>query len=121
MVDDDFSLFGGGFGDVVGYFLNGVHFEEFGEVVSGFWVGRINMIRRIGDEGRGGRFLPVFHVGFLRVCEGVEDVVFFALRELRHEMDKRCHEDEAKKCIESVSSQKPGRRTQLQGHGQRDK
>ena len=34
VVDDDFAFLGSGGGDTVGYFLDGVHFEEFGEVVS---------------------------------------------------------------------------------------
>ncbi len=38
VVDDDFSFLGGRCGDMFGDFLDGVHFEELGEVVSG--VGR---------------------------------------------------------------------------------
>lgn len=36
VVDDYFAFPGGGRGDLFGYFLDGVHFEEFGEVVSDF-------------------------------------------------------------------------------------
>ena len=38
VVDDDFSFLGGGCGDTFGYCLDGVHFEEFGKVVSGFFL-----------------------------------------------------------------------------------
>ena len=37
MIDDDLALLGRGGGDLVGDFLDGVDFEEFREVVSGFW------------------------------------------------------------------------------------
>ena len=37
VVDDDLAFLGRGGGDLFGDFLDGVDFEEFGEVVSGFW------------------------------------------------------------------------------------
>ena len=50
VVDDDFSLLGGRGGDLFGYFLDGEHFEEFGEVVS---VPCVSRLRKVVD-GVGG-------------------------------------------------------------------
>lgn len=55
------------------------------------------MAGRCGRK-RGG-YSPVFHVGLLGVGERVEDVLFFALGELGHEVDEGCHEDEASEGI----------------------
>ena len=46
--------------------------------------------------------VPVVHSGLLFVCEGLKDVVFFALGELRHEVDEGGHEYKASERVESV-------------------
>ena len=54
VVDDDLALLRGGGGDLIGDFLDGVDFEEFGEVVSGrFFLGISVFCCGIGDGLRG--------------------------------------------------------------------
>lgn len=53
-------------------------------------------------NGDVGGDLPVVHSGLLFVCEGFEDVVFFALGELRHEMDEGGHEYKTSERFELV-------------------
>ena len=56
VVDDDLALLGRGGGDLVGDFLDGVDFEQFGKVVSGF-LGFSSLLGEYGDgweRGKGG-------------------------------------------------------------------
>lgn len=88
VVDDDFSFLGER-GDLVGYFLRGIHFEKLREIVSNVEYQYINSKFR----GRR-RLLPVVHPSLLLVCKRLEDILLFALGKLRHPMDERCHEYE---------------------------
>ena len=89
VVDYDFRFWG--CADFFGDFLDGVHFEEFGEVVSWFWGVRL----LVGVIWGGRVFVPVVHSGFLFVGEGVEDFRFLAFGELCHPVDEGGYEDES--------------------------
>ena len=95
VVDYDFGL--GGYADLGGDFLDGVHFEEFGEVVSVFfWNFRIGVLGyQMGFLGGEMFFVPVVHSGLFLVGEGGEDGIFLAFGELGHPVDEGCDEDEA--------------------------
>lgn len=104
VVDDNFSFLRRRCGDSFGDFLDAVHFEELGEVVSDI------MIQYVVDGCRWWRrFLPVVHPSLLLICERLEDFLLFALGKLRHPMDERRHVHKPGEGLRSVKLHLLGR------------